>query len=111
MSIDSTVTNKGLSLIKRIGLALAAAMALTVGISSTASAQQSGLVNVNVEDVDLGVIAQVQVPIGIAANVCNVGANVLAADIDQDGEAECTADAETVANNRAIQPFLGDLEL
>ena len=48
--------------------------------------QQSGLVNVNLEDVAL------QLPIGVAANVCDVNANVLAADLQDDGTAECAAD-------------------
>ena len=68
-----------------------------------------GLVDVTVQDVsvlndslneneveilnnnNVAVPVSVQVPIGIAANVCGIAANVLAADLKQDGEAECTA--------------------
>jgi hypothetical protein len=58
---------------------LAAAM-----MGGPALAQQEGLVNVNVGDVkalnDIGVLngSSVQVPIGIAAQVCGVDANVIA---------------------------------
>ena len=68
-----------------------------------------GLVDVTIQDVNVlndslnenelellnnnnvAVPVNIQVPIGIAANVCGVAANVLAADLKQDGEAECTA--------------------
>lgn len=94
-------------MIKRRLVTLVAAVAMSIGLmAGPAAAQQSGLVNVNIEDVDLGVIANVQVPIGIAANVCGINAAVLAADLNQDGSAECTADADVVAENQAIQRFL-----
>jgi hypothetical protein len=50
-----------------------------------AAPKQSGLVNVNVEDV------VVQVPVGVAANVCGVSANVLAQEIAETGSATCDA--------------------
>jgi hypothetical protein len=52
---------------------------------------QEGLVNVNVS----GVI--VQLPISVAANVCEVAANVLARQIRDGDAAECTADAQSGA--------------
>jgi hypothetical protein len=64
-----------------------------------------GLVNVNVSDIDLGVIANVQVPIGIAANVCGVQAAVLAQDFAQDGEAECDATVDQAAESDIFQKF------
>ena len=74
--------------------ALVAAGALSLAGSGAAQAQtqQDGLVNVNVENVTA------QVPIGIAANVCDVNANVLAEQL-RGGGAECTADATTIATN------------
>ena len=74
--------------------ALVAAGALSLGGagSATAQTQQEGLVNVNVENVTA------QVPIGIAANVCDVNANVLAEQLRMGG-AECDADATTIATN------------
>ena len=51
-------------------------------------AAQRGLVNVHFDDVT------VQLPVGIAANVCDVNAAVLAAAIADTGEAECEAEVE-----------------
>ena len=74
--------------------ALAATGALTLGVAGSAEAQttQEGLVNVNVENVTA------QVPIGIAANVCDVNANVLAEQLRLGG-ADCDATAESIATN------------
>ena len=58
-------------------------MALGVGASSAGAAtNQQGLVNVSLENI--------QVPIGVAANVCDVGANILAAQNITDF-GDCTA--------------------
>ena len=74
--------------------ALAVTGALSLGGAGAAQAatQQDGLVNVNVENVTA------QVPIGIAANVCDVNANVLAEQL-RGGGASCDADATTIASN------------
>ena len=85
-------------MLKRIYIAAAAATAIAA-LSAPAMAQnQQGLVNVNLELDDVTVLddflnqnevdilnnvlnqndVQVQLPIGIAANVCNVAVNVLA---------------------------------
>jgi len=71
---------------------VAAAAALTLGLAGPASAQttQDGLVNVNIEDV------QVLVPIALAANLCDVNVGVLARQ-ERRGGAECTATAESIA--------------
>jgi hypothetical protein len=75
-----------------------------LGFGALASAQQQeGLVNVNVSDVDVGVIANVQVPVGIAANVCGVAVNVLARQLP--GDVECDADAESAANSDQFMTF------
>ncbi len=57
---------------------------------ASAQTEQDGLVNVNVQDVTI------QVPIAIAANICDVNANVLARQ-ERNGGAECDADAESIA--------------
>lgn len=62
----------------------------TRGPSSNAPTKQSGLVNVLVDDV------VVQLPISVAANVCDVNVAVLARFLD-DAEA-CEADADSVAS-------------
>ena len=61
-------------------------------LSGPASAQtrQDGLVNVNIEDVTI------QVPIAIAANLCDINVNVLAQQ-ERNGGAECTATATSIA--------------
>ena len=73
------------------GIAAVAALAVT-GSAAPAQAQvdQDGLVNVSITDTNI------QVPIGVAANVCGVTANVLASSTftsPVDCEATGTADA------------------
>lgn len=72
--------------------AVVGAAALSLGVAGPAAAAptQEGLVNVNVSDVTA------QVPIGIAANLCDINAAVLAQVADV-GDAECDATAETIA--------------
>lgn len=74
--------------------ALVASLMLVGMTAGPASAQprQEGLVNVNVTDVN------VQIPIGIAANVCGVTANVLATAADL-SEVECEAEGVAFAEN------------
>src|SRR3712207_3822022 len=74
--------------------ALVAACAMSLAAAGTASAQtnQDGLVNVNLEDI------VVQAPIGVAANLCDINANVLAEQL-RAGGADCDADAKTTASN------------
>jgi hypothetical protein len=72
-------------------LALAA---LAAGaISGPAFAQQEGLVNVNVEG------NTVQVPIGIAAQVCGIDANVLAQQVTGSEETVCDITQEVAAEH------------
>ena len=75
------------------------ALALGVGASG-ATAQgptppQEGLVNVNVSGV------RIQVPISVAANICDVNVNVLARQLD--APAECEANAESDAVSAGIE--------
>ena len=71
---------------------LFATAALFAGVvAGPASAQpQEGLVNVSITD------NTVQVPVAIAANICEVDVFILAQDI-QDGSAVCNADADSRA--------------
>jgi len=66
-----------------------------------ASNQQSGLVNVNLQDIAIQVPVSVAVPIGVAANVCDVNANVLASQA-KTGAASCDATSTSQALSRAI---------
>ncbi len=92
----------------RTGL-VAAALTLLLG---TTHAQQSGLVNVDISNVanniaqninvDVSQIpVTVQVPVGVAANVCGVNANVLAQ--QGAGLANCTATSTSTALNQIVQ--------
>ena len=88
------------------------AASLAFALSGAAFAQnQDGLVNVNVAnvlseiDVDLQEVISnntVQVPIGIAANVCDVSANVLAEQA-KEGGASCEAKTVTTAFSQQLE--------
>jgi len=82
-------------------VAAVCAVALLAGTASSAFAQpkneQSGLVNVNIQDLGLQIPVSVALPIGLAANVC--GLNVLA--IQEAGNA-CTATTNSLALSQAV---------
>lgn len=80
------------------GTMLAAVAALAVAPAAFAQ-QQSGLVNVAVEDVANDNTVVVQVPVGIAAQVCDIDANVLARQFVGTDDTACTIDQETAAEN------------
>ena len=82
---------------RRFGAVLAT-MAVSLSLAAPASAQQNGLVNVDVDITDNQVL--VQVPIGVAANVCGVNAAVLATG-DQSTDPVCEADVSQLP--RAFQ--------
>lgn len=101
---------------------LFAAVALgSASIGATASAQQSGLVNVDVSNIRVNlediisknnlnvavpVSAVVQIPIGLAANVCGTTVAVLAqagSAAECDAMAENTNQGEAMAIARALQ--------
>ena len=90
--------------------------AATLACAPFAMAQQSGLVNVEVSNVandiaknlsvDVSQIpVTVQVPVGVAANVCGVDANVLAQQ-KKDGGASCAAKSASGALNQVVQKQL-----
>jgi hypothetical protein len=93
-------------------------LAIVLGLTPAVAQQQSGLVNVNLSDikvqlsdvldVDVSQIpVTVQVPVGVAANVCP-NANVAAlAQAAQSGEAECTAQNTSQALNQIVQRRIG----
>jgi hypothetical protein len=81
---------------KFIAVLLSTGSLALVGVAP-ASAQPlitGGLINVTVNDVNVGV----QVPIGIAANVCDVNAALLVAAIHDEGDATCDATATSTAD-------------
>ena len=81
--------------------ALLTAISLLFGTTGHALAQnnneQSGLVNVNIQDLDLQIPVAVALPIGLAANVCGVSAASLARGVNT-----CTAENNSTALSRAI---------
>jgi hypothetical protein len=81
----------------RIRLAVVAAVAtMSVGVAAApASAQvdQDGLVNVAVTD------TAIQVPVSVAANICDLNVGVLAAQVDA-GPTNCDAVATTEASHQ-----------
>ncbi len=86
-------------------IALLTVTALMVALTATpalAQQNQSGLVNVGIDLDDTNVLTQneviVAVPIGIAANVCGVNANVLAQQKNNPSFVGCTADADAIAD-------------
>ena len=88
---------------KRIAASVGAAAVLAVGVAGPAAAQPNivisqGLVNVTVTDVLNNNEVIVQVPVGVAANVCDVNAAVLLAAIEDTGSAACDATADSQAS-------------
>jgi hypothetical protein len=79
--------------VKRVVAVVSVAGALAVGVGApAASAQQSGLVNVDVHNVLNNNTVQVTVPVQAAANVCGVSVAVLAQGLAS-GPVSCTAGA------------------
>jgi hypothetical protein len=72
-----------------VSLAVVSAL-LAATVSPAAAATQRGLVNVNVEN------NTIQVPIAVAANICNVTVALLAQDIET-ASSECEANAGATA--------------
>jgi hypothetical protein len=87
-------------MLKRLIAPMLVAGTLSLGSAVPAASQptfQRGLVNVNVEDVT------VQVPIAVAANICDVTVAVLVSDL-ADGSAVCEAFADSDATVTPAQP-------
>jgi hypothetical protein len=73
-----------------VALVAAALLVLSLGAVPAQAQTQEGLVNVNVSDVT------VQIPLAIAANICDVNVNLLAEQL-RDGGAVCDANATSDA--------------
>ncbi len=69
---------------------------LALAVPQVAAAQQTGLVNIDISG------NTVQVPVAVAANICDVTVAVLVADLRDDGRADCDADADGTAT--AVRP-------
>jgi hypothetical protein len=85
---------------------LAAALALGApSLAMAATNDQSGLVNVNLQGLSLAVPISAAVPIGVAANVCDV--SVLSLE-EQTGDMTCTATNNSLALSRAVALAMTD---
>lgn len=69
-----------------------ASVALATALPLTAVAQQEGLVNVALTD------NVIQVPVGVAAQICDVDASVIAQDFTGTEDTVCTIDEDTGAD-------------
>ena len=86
-----------------------AAAGLALALSGAAFAQnQDGLVNVAVDDSlnDIASNNAVQIPIGIAAQVCGVSVDALAIDEATNTATGCTLTQEMVSDNEAFNNFV-----
>ncbi len=82
--------------------AILATAALSLGLMAgpaSAANGNAGLVVVDVDNVLNNNDVTVQLPIAVAANVCDVDVNLLAAQIVDEGSAQCDAQANSRANN------------
>jgi len=96
---------------------IAAPFTLLLGLSPVAMAQE-GMVSVNISnikadiakdiDVDVSTLNEdvIEVPVGVAANVCGVDANTLAQQKNA-GEAACEATTTSQALNQAVKKKMG----
>ena len=85
---------------KKLVAALFSTAVMAVTVAAPAGAQPvvtGGLINVTLVDVLNNNNVSVQVPVGIAANVCDVNAAVLLAAVRDTGSATCEATAEEIA--------------
>jgi hypothetical protein len=93
----------------RMRMLLAAVVALVASamLAAPASAQpeQNGLINLAVTDVNI------QVPVAVAANLCDINVNVLAVQ-EREGGAECEATADSLARGgpRDNEPSQGGVD-
>jgi hypothetical protein len=83
---------------------VAAVSCLTGASAAGAQTHQNGLVNLNLENVT------VQVPIGVAANVCDVNVAVLANLVDTGTTQQCTALANTDASAVTVGAPTGTIQ-
>jgi len=83
-------------------LALTFGLALVAGTASATLArpnnQQSGLVNVNVQDLVLQVPLSVAVPVGVALNACNISV----IELEEQGGTDCRAESNSFGLSRSI---------
>ena len=79
-------------------ISISVLMVALAAMPALAQTEQDGLVNVNIENVLNDNVVTIQLPIAVAANVCDV--TVLSLEIEEDqGGADCDAAAGSRAQN------------
>jgi hypothetical protein len=86
-----------------VGTAAAGMFLVPATGASAAPVITGGLVNVTVVDVLSGNQVNLQVPIAVAANICDLDVNVLAADLADDGRADCANDVNQEVTSTQTQ--------
>ena len=99
----------GMRRTKKIAASLFATGLLAVGVSvPTASAQQAGLVNVEISNVANDNVVNVQVPVNAAANICGVDVAVVAAVLGAAGVQDFdVTECRATGNQRVITGISG----
>lgn len=103
---------------RKTAATLATSLALLAAPAFAQNVNANNLINVNISNVanDIArnlsidvsqVPVTVQVPVGVAANVCDVDANILARGGD-DGTSSCDANNTSQALNQAVQRHMGN---
>ncbi len=82
-----------------VAATFAGALAVPATAASAAPVITGGLVNVTIVDVLSGNQVTVQVPVSVAANICDVSVAVLARDLT-DGDAECSNEQQIITLSR-----------
>jgi hypothetical protein len=88
-----------------VGTVAAGSMLVPAATASAQPVVTGGLVNITVVDVLSGNQVTLQVPVAVAANICDVDLNVLAADLADDGRATCENDVDQTVES--VQRFRG----
>ncbi len=71
-------------------ICVAVLMVALTAMPALAQPQQNGLVNITLTDLLNNNQVNVQVPIGVAANLCGINANILAQQNPSSGPIDCT---------------------
>ena len=98
---NCTATNNSFALSKAVA---DAALGMDGGNGGGGGNNQTGLINVNLEDLALAVPVSVAVPIGVAANVCNVSV----IELEETGDTACTAENTSTALSKEVARHLVD---
>ncbi len=83
---------------RRIRSVFAALVLTALMVATMAMPAQAQVIGPILVNVDIGPTT-IQVPVGVAANLCDINAAVLVQEFQDNGSAECTATAESIATS------------